>query len=69
MKDEHWAAIGKLLLVGLIIVLYWWYSTNSSMSKTIERLKEQVSEYEEKIEKLEKENESMAEVMAYYDLY
>jgi cell division protein FtsB len=67
--DNGEKSLCTFFLVVIAIIVYFWWSTSSGQTKTIERLKEQVSEYEEKIEQLEKENESMAEVMAYYDLY
>ena len=63
MNKSDLKSLGTFFLVVIAIIVYFWLSTDSAKSKRIERLEEQVAEYEEKIEELEKENESLWEMV------
>ena len=66
MKDEHWAAIGKLLLFGIIVVISWWIISNGSLSKEIEKLQEKVSGYEDKIYEYEEQIKELKESVEFW---
>ena len=67
--DKHDNAGFKIALFVVAMILMWWYISDNGRIKRIKELEDQVFEYEEKIEELQKENDSMREVMEYYDIY
>ena len=61
MKDEYWAAFGKIFAFALVVVIAWWIISNNSASREIERLKDQIADYEDEIHELHSEIEGLKE--------
>jgi len=67
--DKHDKTGFYIALFVIAMILIWWYRSDNGWVKRVKELEDQVCEYEEKIEELQKENDSMREVMEYYDIY
>ena len=54
MSDKEYYKTACIILVVVIgFILFWWYQSDHARMKRIEELKDEISDYEAKIEELE----------------
>lgn len=58
--------LSTILLVIIVVIVFFWYRSDNARLKRIEKLNDQIIEYEEKIEELERQNKSKEEELEYY---